>query len=98
MITNQIMNEVKIKKGSIIMCTSNIDVENGICNGSQGIIEECSSTLEGPTIRFYNGKKRKLDLQLLDMVMLWVQEVLFCLFFKALRNKIKNSYLLQMKE
>ena len=62
MITNQIMNEVKIKKGSIIMCTSNIDVENGICNGSQGVIEECSSTLEGPTIRFYNGKKKKLDL------------------------------------
>ena len=62
MITNQIMNELKIKKGSIIMCTSNLDVENGICNGSQGVVEECSSTLDGPEIRFYNGKQIKLNL------------------------------------
>jgi ATP-dependent DNA helicase PIF1 len=62
MITNQIMDELKIKEGSIIMCTSNLDVENGICNGSQGVVEDCSATLEGPTVRFYNGKKIKLNL------------------------------------
>ena len=60
MITNQIVDELKIKKGSIIMCSSNLDVENGICNGSQGVIEECD--LDGPTVKFYNEKRMKLDL------------------------------------
>ncbi len=29
---------VRLKKGALVMCTANIDVENGICNGSQGTI------------------------------------------------------------
>lgn len=59
-ITHQITKELKLKKGSIIMCTTNLDVENGICNGSQGVIENIS--LKGPEIRFYNGKRMILDL------------------------------------
>jgi len=29
---------LRLKKGSAVMCTINLDMENGICNGSQGII------------------------------------------------------------
>ena len=29
---------VKLKIGALVMCTANIDVERGICNGSQGVV------------------------------------------------------------
>jgi len=29
---------LRLKKGAAVMCTVNLDMENGICNGSQGII------------------------------------------------------------
>ena len=29
---------VKLKVGALVMCTANIDVERGICNGSQGVV------------------------------------------------------------
>jgi ATP-dependent DNA helicase PIF1 len=29
---------LRLKKGAAVMCTVNLDMENGICNGSQGIV------------------------------------------------------------
>jgi ATP-dependent DNA helicase PIF1 len=34
----QCSEHLKLKVGALVMCTANIDMENGICNGSQGII------------------------------------------------------------
>lgn len=34
----QVGESVNLKLGTIVMCTANIDVDNGICNGSQGIV------------------------------------------------------------
>jgi ATP-dependent DNA helicase PIF1 len=47
-----------LKVGCAVMCTSNIDVANGICNGSQGIIESMDAT--GPVILFHNQIRMRI--------------------------------------
>ena len=48
------MEKLKLKRGCSVMCTSNIDIERGICNGSQGIVRDIKK--EGPIIEFFNGE------------------------------------------
>ena len=43
------------------MCLVNLNVENGICNGSQGIVT--NTDFNGPTVRFLNGISLKIPLQ-----------------------------------
>ena len=56
--------EVTLKVGSQVMCIANIDMDNGICNGSQGVITEFTSDPETgdclPTVEFLNGVKMKI--------------------------------------
>lgn len=47
-----IEEELKLKIGSQVMCISNLDIENGICNGSTGII--VGFTDIGPKVKFNN--------------------------------------------
>ena len=47
-----------LKKGAVVMCTYNVDLEEGICNGSQGIIVGFSTSSIGrirPVVKFTNG-------------------------------------------
>ena len=50
---------LSLKVGSIVMCTANIDMDAGICNGSQGIIINMIEGMDNkptiPVIRFSNG-------------------------------------------
>jgi ATP-dependent DNA helicase PIF1 len=54
---------LRLKKGAAVMCTVNLDMENGICNGSQGvvidIIESVSCNI--PIVQFSNGIKKKIS-------------------------------------
>lgn len=43
-----------LKKGALVMCLANLDVESGICNGSQGVIEGFTNSGH-PIVRFLNG-------------------------------------------
>ena len=47
--------ELQLKIGAIVMCTANIDLTNGICNGSQGIIIDLIGPNKKPKILFVNG-------------------------------------------
>ena len=47
------IKELELKKGATIMCTANIDLSIGICNGSQGIIVDFVGDV--PKVQFYNG-------------------------------------------
>jgi len=51
----QCSEHLKLKIGALVMCTANIDLENGICNGSQGIIIDLIGKNRTPNIRFTNG-------------------------------------------
>ena len=48
-----------LKVGSFVMCTANIDMENGICNGSQGTIIDFIEN--SPVIKFNNGITKTLS-------------------------------------
>jgi ATP-dependent DNA helicase PIF1 len=55
---------LRLKKGSVVMCTSNIDMDNKICNGSQGVvvdIVEVSDTVCFPVVKFYNGVRKQIS-------------------------------------
>lgn len=51
----QCSEHLKLKVGALVMCTANIDMENGICNGSQGIIIDLVGQDKIPKIHFANG-------------------------------------------
>jgi ATP-dependent DNA helicase PIF1 len=63
---SSIQDTISLKKGAVVMCTVNLDMDQGICNGSQGIILDfCNNnnndgSLPGspimcPVVKFYNG-------------------------------------------
>ena len=61
--TNSIINNMpcpkilSLKIGCIVMCRCNLDMDNGICNGSQGIVISFIEEKENiyPFVRFENG-------------------------------------------
>ena len=50
---------LQLKLGATVMCTANLDIENGICNGSQGIIIDFVD--KSPKVRFANNIIMTLD-------------------------------------
>lgn len=67
--TDQLLNNtpcsqiLRIKKGSAVMCTVNLDMDNAICNGSQGIVIDIlvSGSTPLPVVRFSNGIVKTLS-------------------------------------
>ena len=50
-----------LKKGTFVMCSQNLDLEEGICNGSQGVVSHFENGK--PVIKFLNGVERVIPLQ-----------------------------------
>lgn len=51
---------IQLKKGAQVMCIANIDMDNDICNGSQGIVEDF--TVSGlPIVKFNNNITRTIS-------------------------------------
>ena len=73
LLSNTGCNEsISLKKGCAVMCTVNIDMESGICNGSQGTIIGLTTTGSGPgpglgigealpIVKFSNGQVRTIQ-------------------------------------
>lgn len=65
----QTPDKLSLKEGSVVMCTSNIALDIGICNGSQGIIvgfgpgTDKHGYAEIPIVQFTNGVKMKIPIQ-----------------------------------
>ena len=60
---SNILQILRIKKGCAVMCTSNIDMDCGICNGSQGVIVdilERATNVFIPIVKFHNGHTKML--------------------------------------
>ena len=59
MSNSSIADTLSLKVGAMVMCTVNLDMDQGICNGSQGIVIDITNS--GPTactqvvVRFSNG-------------------------------------------
>lgn len=55
---------LELKVGAFVMCTVNLDIESGICNGSQGVVVSIDRGVAGkftPTVRFMNGETRRVE-------------------------------------
>jgi len=56
---------LRLKKGAAVMCTVNLDMDNSICNGSQGIITAIKELSNGtflPVVKFANGIEKTISL------------------------------------
>jgi ATP-dependent DNA helicase PIF1 len=56
---------LRLKKGAAVMCTVNLDMDNSICNGSQGIIIDIKELSNGtilPIVKFSNGIEKAINL------------------------------------
>jgi ATP-dependent DNA helicase PIF1 len=56
---------LSLKRGAVVMCTVNLDLDQNICNGSQGVVVDfCSGVLDGtqtPVVHFSNGVVKQME-------------------------------------
>ena len=57
MMSNNMPKTLDLKVGAAVMCTANLDLDKGICNGSQGVVVEILGTgpHRQPKVKFTNG-------------------------------------------
>jgi ATP-dependent DNA helicase PIF1 len=57
---------LSLKKGAVVMSTVNLDIENGICNGSTGIVIDFQTRIGSipvPIVKFANGIQKTMEIQ-----------------------------------
>ena len=96
--TSSFQEVLELKVGAVVMCTVNLDMDNGICNGSQGIITSIDETALGnyPVVKFTNGVERTITphyIQSEEYPSVSVGQVPLCLAWAMTIHKIQGATL-----
>lgn len=65
---SQIVDALSLKIGAAVMCTANLDLDSGICNGAQGTVVDFAPSqnalgfAEVPVVLFSNGVKMRIPI------------------------------------